>query len=115
MPVKLALLVRADLRMGRGKLAAQVAHAAVAAERAARGTVEHERWISEGQPTVVLRVENEAQLQAVIDAAVAAATPVQPIRDAGRTQVQPGTLTCCAIGPADLSAVDDLTGELRLL
>jgi PTH2 family peptidyl-tRNA hydrolase len=114
-PVKLALVVRTDLGMGRGKLAAQVAHAAVAAALATRGTDDHERWVAQGQPKVVLRVDDAAQLQAVIDAATAAGVPVEPIQDAGRTQVPPGTLTCCAVGPAGTAAVDALTGDLRLL
>ena len=71
MAAKLALIVRTDLGMGRGKIAAQVAHAA--------------------------------------------GLPVELIQDAGRTQVAPGTLTCCAVGPADSARVDPVTAELTLL
>jgi peptidyl-tRNA hydrolase, PTH2 family len=116
--MKLILVVRTDLGMGRGKLAAQVAHAAVAAtlaglDRADRADVTG--WLREGQPKVVLRVSGAEQLQDVTERARQASLPVEVICDAGRTQVSPGTLTCCAIGPADARRIDAVTGELSLL
>ena len=115
MAVKLALVVRADLGMGRGKIAAQVAHAAVAAVLANRGSRDFAAWLAEGQPKVVLKVASAEQLAEVVRGAVAAGLPVELIRDAGRTQVDPGTVTCCAVGPADSVGVDALTGALSLL
>ena len=115
MAVKLALVVRADLGMGRGKIAAQVAHAAVAAVLANGGSRDFAAWLAEGQPKVVLKVASADQLAEVVRGAVAAGLPVELIRDAGRTQVEPGTATCCAIRPADGARVDALTGELSLL
>jgi PTH2 family peptidyl-tRNA hydrolase len=115
MAVKLALVVRADLGMGRGKIAAQVAHAAVAAVLANGGSRDFAAWLAEGQPKVVLKVASAEQLAELVRGAVAAGLPVELIRDAGRTQVEPGTVTCCAVGPADSDRVDALTGELSLL
>jgi len=37
------------------------------------------------------------------------------VHDAGRTQVAPGTATCCAVGPADSERVDQVTAGLPLL
>jgi PTH2 family peptidyl-tRNA hydrolase len=51
----------------------------------------------------------------VVGAARAAGLPVEVVRDAGRTQVPAGTVTCAAVGPAEDDAVDAVTGELRLL
>jgi len=45
----------------------------------------------------------------------AAGLPVELIQDAGRTQVAPGTVTCCAVGPADSARMDPVTAELTLL
>jgi len=115
MAVKLALVVRADLGMGRGKIAAQVAHAAVAAVLANNGSRDFAGWLAEGQPKVVLKVASAEQLVDVARAALAAGLPVELIRDAGRTQVDPGTVTCCAVGPADSDRIDAVTGELSLL
>ncbi len=115
MAAKLVVIVRTDLGMGRGKLAAQVAHAAVVAALAAQRSGDFETWLGEGQPKVVLGVSDGEQLVAVAAAADAAGLPVHVIRDAGRTQLAPGTATCCAIGPADNARVDAVTGGLSLL
>jgi len=113
--VKLALVVRTDLGMGRGKIAAQVAHAAVAAVLSNLRSAPFAEWLREGQPKVVLKVGSGADLEQVCTAAGAAGLPVRVVRDAGRTQVAPGTLTCCAIGPALADDVDRVVGELSLL
>lgn len=114
-PVKLALVVRTDLGMGRGKIAAQVAHAAVCAAVRNYGRPAFTAWLREGQPKVVLKVADEDQLGEVCAAAEAARLPVEVIRDAGRTQVAPGTVTCAAIGPAPAAEIDRVAGALSLL
>ena len=113
--VKLVVVVRTDLGMGRGKLAAQVAHAAVAAALAAQGSRDFRAWLDEGQPKVVLSVSDADQLSEIAAAADAAGLPVHVIRDAGRTQLAPGTPTCCAVGPAESARMDAVTGGLSLL
>ncbi len=115
MAQKLAVVVRTDLGMGRGKIAAQVAHAAVAAVLAGLGGADLAAWLQEGQPKVVLKVADGAQLQDVLSRAEAAGLPTELICDAGRTQVSPGTQTCCALGPADSSRIDAVTAGLSLL
>lgn len=115
MQTKLTLVVRADLGMGRGKIAAQASHAAVAAALASTGTPDFAAWLRDGQPKVVLRANSEEQLYAIAEQAAEAGLPVQVIRDAGRTQVAEGTPTCCAVGPAADSQIDAVTGELALL
>jgi peptidyl-tRNA hydrolase, PTH2 family len=115
MAVKLTVIVRTDLDMGRGKIAAQVAHAAVAATLAGLGTADFAAWLREGQPKVVLKVGTAGQLEDVVRQAEAAGLPVELVNDAGRTQVTPGTLTCCALGPAESQRIDAVTGGLTLL
>jgi peptidyl-tRNA hydrolase, PTH2 family len=115
MQTKLILVVRADLGMGRGKIAAQAAHAAVAATLASLASADFRAWLQDGQPKVVLRADSEEHLAGIVAEAAAADLPVYAIRDAGRTQVAEGTPTCCAIGPADESRLDAVTGELALL
>jgi peptidyl-tRNA hydrolase, PTH2 family len=113
--VKLVVVVRTDLGMGRGKIAAQVAHAAVAAALASLGTTDFAAWLAEGQPKVVLKVGTAGQLEDVVRQARAGGLPVEVISDAGRTQVTPGTLTCCALGPAESQRIDAVTAGLALL
>ena len=112
--MKLALVVRTDLGMGRGKIAAQVAHAAVTAALASRDA-DLAAWLGEGQPKVVLKVPTGERLLDVARQALHDGLPVEVVHDAGRTQVAPGTATCCAIGPADSERVDRVTAGLPLL
>jgi peptidyl-tRNA hydrolase, PTH2 family len=112
---KLTIVVRADLGMGRGKIAAQASHAAVAAALASIGSADFRAWLRDGQPKVVLRASSGEQLDLIAGQASAASLPVQVIHDAGRTQVTEGTPTCCAIGPAQAGRIDAITGELPLL
>ena len=113
--VKLAVVVRTDLGMGRGKIAAQVAHAAVAATLGSLGRPGLAAWLEEGQPKVVLKVRTAGQLADVVRQAEESGLPVEVISDAGRTQVTPGTLTCCALGPAESQRIDAVTAGLALL
>jgi PTH2 family peptidyl-tRNA hydrolase len=115
MAVKLVLVVRTDLDMGRGKIAAQVAHAAVTAALRGLGSPDFTQWLRDGQPKVVLKVSSGQRLREVAAAAGAAGLPVELIQDVGRTQVTPGTLTCCAVGPAADERIDAVTGDLSLL
>lgn len=117
MAIKLVLVVRTDLGMGRGKIAAQVAHAAVAAALAGASarTGDFAGWLADGEPKVVLRVAGQDELLDVASRARAAGLPVELVTDAGRTQVAPGTLTCCAVGPAGSELIDAVTSGLSLL
>jgi peptidyl-tRNA hydrolase, PTH2 family len=112
--VKLALVVRTDLGMGRGKIAAQVAHAAVTVVLISRDA-DVAAWLSQGQPKVVLKVTTGEELLALARRARAEGLVSELVHDAGRTQVAPGTVTCCAIGPADSERVDRITAGLPLL
>ena len=114
MASKLVIVVRADLGMTTGKIAAQVAHAAVAAALATRGTPEFRDWVDDGQPKVVLRVADLDGLESVERSARAAGLHVEVIRDAGRTQVDADTPTCCAVGPGADDVIDQITGGLSL-
>ena len=113
--MKLALVIRTDLDMGRGKIAAQVAHAAVAAALASIGTADFAAWLADGQPKVVLKVPAGELLGDVALFAREEGLPVELVHDAGRTQVAAGTLTCCAIGPAESERIDAVTAGLSLL
>jgi len=112
--VKQVIVVNEALRLPRGKLAAQVAHAAVAAYLHAPRDVQR-RWLKEGMPKVVLRCETEAELLDLYAAATAAGLPASLIRDAGHTVLEPGTVTCAGIGPAAPADLEPLTGVLRLV
>ena len=107
-------MVNEALKLPRGKLAAQVAHASVAALLEAPVDARH-AWLEDGMPKVVLRCESEQELRALEAAAERAGLPNALIEDAGHTVVAAGTVTCLGLGPAPIEAIDALTGELRLV
>lgn len=115
--MKQVIVVRTDLEMSKGKLAAQVAHASViAAFEAYRGWREwFNEWWESGQKKVVLRVGSERELLEIYEKARRSNLPVSMVRDAGLTELPPGTLTAVGIGPAPDEEVDKITGGLRLL
>lgn len=111
--MKQAIVARADLGMGAGKLAAQVAHASLQAHEAAPAATRRE-WQGEGQKKIVLRADGETRLLALAERAELEGLPHALVRDAGHTQLDPGTTTALAVGPAGEDAVDAVTGELSL-
>jgi PTH2 family peptidyl-tRNA hydrolase len=115
--MKQAIVVRTDLKMGKGKLAAQVAHASLSAADKARErkSVWYEGWKEGGQAKIVLKVGSEAELDELFRKARGAGLPASLIEDRGLTQVEPGTVTCLGIGPGPDAVIDDITGKLRLL
>lgn len=116
--IKQVIVVRPDLKMGKGKLAAQVAHAALDAAEAARKKHPgwYDSWREQGQAKVVVKGEGgEEGLLDLQRQARSLGLPVSLIQDRGLTQLEPGTTTCLGIGPAPAGEVDKVTGKLKLL
>jgi PTH2 family peptidyl-tRNA hydrolase len=111
--MKQAIVARTDIGMGKGKLAAQVAHASLSAYEDT-GQRARKRWKGEGQKKVVLKGGSEDELFRLAEKARAEGLPHAIIRDAGHTQLDPGTVTALAVGPADDDLVDKVTGDLSL-
>lgn len=112
--MKQVIVVDAALGLPPGKLAAQVAHAAVGA-LLRTGREAQIAWFEAGMPKIVLSCPSSAALKELAAAAEAAGLPVMLVRDAGRTVVEAGTATCLGIGPAPAAAIDPITGRLSLL
>lgn len=115
--MKQAIVVRQDIKMGKGKLAGQVAHASLsAAEEAMRGhEMWYEEWKAEGQKKVVLKVQSEEELRELFKKTRASRLPAALVEDRGLTQLEPGTTTCLGIGPGPDGDIDAITGKLKLL
>ena len=114
--IKQVVIVRTDLDMGKGKIAAQVGHACgQGAEHVRKSNSE---WFSEwweAQEKVVLKVSSLKELEQIIQDATELDLPCSSVADAGRTQLAPGTMTCVSIGPAPEEKIDKITGDLKLL
>jgi len=111
--MKQVIAARTDLGMGRGKLAAQVAHASLSAYEDTDPKT-RKAWKGGGQKKVVVKVAGEDALFELADKARVKGLPNAVIRDAGHTQLDSGTATTVAIGPDDETLVDDVTGHLSL-
>jgi len=114
---KQVIVFRSDLKLSKGKIAAQAGHAAVSAAEEAR---KHHRewwkaWIGEGQCKIAVKVESEIELLELEKKAKELALPCALIIDKGLTEVPPGTVTCLGIGPAPTEKIDKITGMLPLI
>lgn len=114
--IKQVIVVRADLGMGKGKIAAQVGHACVLGAEHVRKTNPgwFEKWWG-GQAKIVLKVNSHKELDEVKMAAIDLGLPWSEVTDAGHTQIAPGTVTCISIGPAPEDLIDKITRDLKLL
>ncbi|KAF7011646.1 hypothetical protein CFC21_025924 [Triticum aestivum] len=113
---KMVLVVRNDLKMGKGKIAAQCSHATLGLFKKLqqRAPKSLRRWERCGQVKVVVKVESEEDMLVLQGRAKSMNLPTHITIDAGRTQIAPNSRTVMAIlGPADM--VDDVTGGLKLL
>ncbi len=115
--LKQVILVRTDIEMGKGKTAAQVAHASLASYLEA--LKEHkeiaDRWLKTGEKKIVLKVDNDDALKRFFQAFKYKGIPCALVSDAGLTQVPPGTKTALGIGPWKNDELDQLTSALKLL
>ena len=130
MPAKQLIIVRNDLRskLRHGKLAAQVAHASMAAFLDGREVLPHSgghtlelqldeyrhEWITGAFTKIVLRCDDLEQMEALALIAQAAEIPHYMIHDAGRTVFKEPTHTCLGVGPYDSEDLDLLFGNLKM-
>lgn len=114
--MKLVILMRTDLGMGKGKMVAQGAHATSKATRSVGNSSNYNPWLVDGEPKIVLKVSSKEQLMELVKRAGNAKLPTGFIVDAGLTKFQgTATLTCGWIGPAVDAQIDHITKDLKLL
>jgi len=114
MPYKQVILVRQDLKLPKGKLSVQVAHASVECVlKSNRRLVD--AWRKEGGKKVVLKVTDKKELFKFKQLANDNNLKNVVITDAGKTAIEPGTITCLGIGPDEDKEIDSLTKNLKMV
>lgn len=112
--MKQAIVIRTDLKMGKGKIAAQASHASLSAYLKS-DSYSRKAWVLHGMKKIVVKVSGEKELAKLYAKAKAKKLPCVMITDAGLTQIKPGNKTAVGIGPASDEAIDKITGNLKLL
>lgn len=136
--VKQVIVIRKDLNMRKGKIAAQAAHASmkailglcsfketcivldknnVATKLSKSIADDMFKWLNEEFTKVVVSVNSEKEMLDIYHLILHTSdVPVSLIMDAGKTEFNGvPTYTCIAVGPAEASKVDAFTGNLKLL
>jgi len=130
--VKQVIVVRKDLGMRKGKIAAQVAHASLGIFFDRMDLIENRgregdfygiildedmaEWKTGAFTKIVVGCADERELMEIAHQAFRAGLPFKLITDAGHTEFHGvPTKTCVAIGPANAESIDRITGHLGLL
>lgn len=108
-----------------GKIAAQAGHATLACYKTLSKAASKDpngkaaqilkAWERRGQAKIAVQVKSEEELLLLQGTARSLGITAEVIADAGRTQIESGSLTVLGVGPAPKSEVDGVTGGLKLL
>jgi PTH2 family peptidyl-tRNA hydrolase len=114
---KMVIVTRKDLSLSPGKLAAQVAHAAVACalQTKKKNPQWFKKWQNEGGKKVIVKVEGLDDFFPIKEKAESIGLATNIVEDAGHTEIPKGTKTVLGIGPAPNNLIDQLTGSFPLL
>ena len=114
---KLTIIMRNDLKLPKGKMSAQSAHAAVEATLITQKKDKDliQKWRQQGQKKIVLKVNSEKELYKLKQIAKDYGITTALITDAGKTVVEPGTVTCLGLGPDSEEKIDQITKELQMM
>ena len=112
--MKQVMVVRNDLKMGKGKIAAQCCHGSLGAYKKTNPE-KIRKWENEAYAKVVCKVNSLEELLELKKQAIINKVSHYLVVDAGRTQVPTSTTTVLALGPDEDEILDKITGDLKLL
>lgn len=125
--IKQVIVMRKDLKMRKGKMCAQAAHASMKvffdlneskdeSYLKVKLNSDMKKWVHGSFAKICVGVNSLAELYEIYNKAKDMQLPCALIVDAGRTEFHgEPTETCIAIGPANSSLIDIITGDLKLL
>lgn len=112
--MKQVMVVRTDLKMGKGKIAAQCCHGSLGAYKKTNPE-KIRKWENEAYAKVVCKVGSLEELLELKKQAIINKVSYYLVVDAGRTQIPTSTTTVLALGPDEDEILDKITGDLKLL
>jgi len=114
---KQVIIIRTDLKMGAGKKCAQACHASVSASDLTRvkDKLIWKNWKNSGQKKVIVKVSSMDEMGLIFSQLQKHKITCFLVKDAGLTQLTPGTTTALGIGPDLSEKIDKITGDLKLL
>ncbi|OMJ78934.1 hypothetical protein SteCoe_21155 [Stentor coeruleus] len=115
--LKMVMVVRHDLKMGTGKIAAQCCHACLGLYKSliTKDLPRLQAWENSCYRKIVLKCPSEEEMLKIAEAADKKNLDYYIVRDAGLTQIAPGSKTVLSIGPASEDELKDVTSHLKLL
>lgn len=111
--LKQLIILREDLGISRGKEISQACHASLGAYRKTDSKTVSE-WESSGARKIVVSSGDE-ELEDLYARIKSKDIPAYLVKDAGKTEIEPGTVTALGVGPVEESKIDSITGELKLI
>jgi|SRR3989344_3502700 len=112
--MKQVILVRNDLKMPKGKVSTQVAHASVSALlKSDKDDIKE--WKQQGMKKVVLKVKDKEELMKFKRECEDSDLVTALIEDAGKTFFKEPEITCLGIGPDKEEKINRVTGKLKML
>jgi len=112
--MKQVIVIRSDLKMSTGKLAAQACHASLGSYKSADAQI-IKKWEAEGSKKVVVKVKDLKELFEIQELVKSMDIPYYIVTDAGHTELPRSTITCLGIGPEEDELIDKITLDLKLL
>ena len=112
--LKQVIVVRNDLDMSRGKSIAQSCHACLGSYRNTSEAI-LKAWKGEGEKKVVLEVNSKKEIIQLYKKAKVLGISCFLVKDAGLTELEPGSITALGIGPDKEELINKATGSIKLL
>lgn len=112
--MKQVIVLRTDLDMSKGKRVAQACHASLGAYKSADNQV-RSQWEADGATKIAVKAKSEDEIMELFKQARSMGISAYVVKDAGETELPPGTVTALGVGPDESETVDKVTKELPLL
>ena len=111
--MKQAIVVRKDIRMSKGKVAGQVAHASLKSYKNTPPYIQKE-WDNTDYTKIILKCNNLETIYNLQEQADKENISNFIVHDLGHTQIHANSVTCIGLGPDTDKNIDKLTQDLKL-